>query len=778
MPDRFVGTPVHRVEDRRLLTGQGQFVDDVTAPSQLAAAFVRSTYPHARIRSVDTSAARALPGVEAVLTADDLASMVNRMQQQGPPGLRTPSFLPLAQGKVRFVGDPVAVVIAGDRYVAEDACELVVLDYEPLDPVPDAQSALEAGAPLVWEELGENVAFSDEWDYGDVDAAFAAADRIVRESFRQERQCAAPMETRGGLAVFTPATGDLVYRGSHKAPHSLRFQLSRLLGHPEHRINVLCGDVGGAFGQKSPTGREDLCVCAAAMLLGRPVKWIEDRAENLMAGGQAREDTLDVEAAVRDDGTILGVRVRMTMDHGAYPGIPVPVSMFPSLVRLLFPGPYRIDNYRFESTVAFTNKDRYVAYRGPWAIETWARERLLDLIAHDLGLDRVEVRRRNLRGDDEFPTKLCTGPDLLTTNVRTTLERAHERIGWDKFAEQQAAARDDGRYLGIGLASFIEIAPGPPNFAAMAGFDLQTERAKARLEPDGHLVVFTGQAPHGQGHETTLAQVAADELGVPMDQVRIVHGDTMLTPFNTVGTGGSRSSTMGAGAALSATRVVKQQVLATVAKLLEAREDDLEIVDGHVHVKGTPSVGMTLAEVAMRAYMTPSILPEGVGHGLEGTADFRIPEGGWAQATHACVVEVDVTTGRVEILRYVVSEDCGTLIHPAIVDGQIRGGVAQGIAGVLYERAAYDNEGQFLASSFMDYLVPTAMEIPYIEIDHVESPPTHEVNYRGVGEGGAIGAPPAVSSAIEDALTPFGVRLTEQYVPPSRILELTGVLPA
>lgn len=765
-----------RVEDRRLLTGQGTFVDDVTAPGQLSAAFVRSTQPHARIRSIDASAARAVPGVVAVLTADDLADRVTPMQQVGPPGLRTPSFLPLAQNKVRFVGDPVAVVIAESRYIAEDGCDLVEVEYEALEVVPDADHALGDGAPLVWEELGENVAYSDEWDYGDFDAAFAAADRVVHETFVQSRQAAAPMETRGGLAIFTPATGELVYRASHKAPHSLRFQLSKLLRHPEHSITVLCGDVGGAFGQKSPAGREDVAVCAAAMVLGRPVKWIEDRAENLMAGGQAREDTLDVEAAVRDDGTILGVRVRMTMDHGAYPGIPVPVSMFPSLVRLLFPGPYRIDNYRFESTVAFTNKDRYVAYRGPWAVETWARERLLDVIASELGLDRVEVRRRNMRADDEFPTKLCTGPDLLTTTVATTLERARERIGWDAFPDTQAAARAEGRHLGIGIASFIEIAPGPPNFAAMAGFDLQTERARARLEPDGHLVVFTGQAPHGQGHETTLAQVAADELGVSMESVRIVHGNTMLTPFNTIGTGGSRSATMGAGAALRATRVVREQAVAIAAKLLEAAEDDLEIVDGHVHVKGTPTIGMTLAEIAMRAYMNPSVLPEGIVHGIEGAADFRIPDGGWAQATHACIVEVDVATGRVSIVRYVVSEDCGTIIHPAIVDGQVRGGVAQGIAGVLYERAAYAPDGQFLAASFMDYLVPTAAEVPAVEIDHVESPPTHEVNFRGVGEGGAIGAPPALSSAIEDALAPFGVRVTEHHLPPARLLELIGVV--
>jgi carbon-monoxide dehydrogenase large subunit len=776
MVDRFVGARVPRVEDPRLLTGRGRFVDDVVLPGTLEAAFVRSTQPHARIASIDTGAAAALPGVVAVITGDQLAAVVRPMRQRGPAGLRTPEFFALARDRVRCVGDPIAIVVADTRYRAEDAADVVEVDYDPLEPVPDAERALRAGAPRLYDELADNIAYSDRWDYGDVDAAFAAADRVVRETFRQHRHANVPMETRGGLASYVPATDELVYYASHKAPHSLRYQLSQLLGHPEHRINVICGDVGGAFGQKGPTAREDVAVCAAARMLGRPVKWIEDRNENLTIGGQAREDTLEVEAAVRGDGTILGLRVRMTMDQGAYPGLPIPISMFPSLVRLLLPGAYRIRDYSFESVVAFTNKDRYVSYRGPWAVETWARERLLDLIARDLGIDRVEIRRRNLLRDDEFPTELCTGPTLARTTVRQTLERAAEGIGWTEFADLRRQARAEGRYIGLGLASFIEIAPGPPNFAAMAGFDLQTERARARLEPDGHLVIFTSQAPHGQGHETTLAQVAADELGIPLGAVRVVHGDTLSTPFSVVGSGGSRSATMGSGAALGATRMVKQQVLRIASTLLEAAEEDLEITEGNVHVRGVPTRGLGLDEVAAVAYLTPSALPPGMPPAIEATCDFRIPDGGWAQATHACVVEVDLETGQVSILRYLVVEDCGTMINPAVVEGQVRGGVAQGIGGVLYERSAYGGDGQFLAGTFMDYLVPTAMEIPRIEIDHIESPASHEVNYRGVGEGGAIGAPAALTSAIDDALSPLGVRITEQYLPPARILELAGVV--
>jgi carbon-monoxide dehydrogenase large subunit len=467
----------------------------------------------------------------------------------------------------------------------------------------------------------------------------------------------------------------------------------------------------------------------------------------------------------------------MEMDQGAYPGMPIPISMFPILVRLLMPNAYKIDNYSFTSKVLFTNKDKYQSYRGPWAVETWARERMFDLIARELGQDRVELRLRNLYPDDE-PGLMCTGIPVEGLHVRRALMRARDLIGWDEFPERQRLARDKGKYLGIGLAAFMENAPGPPEFAGKTGFDIPSERARARLEPDGFLVVFTGQAPHGQGHETTLAQVAADELGVAFESVRIVHGDTMTTPFNAIGTGGSRSATMGTGAALGATRAVKEQIKAITAKLLEADPEDIEIVDGMAGVRGVPSRAMSLGDIAVAAYMRPSMLPDGMPPGIEAIYDFKTPTGGgWGQAVHACVVEVDVTDGQVHILRYLVVEDCGSMINPPIVEGQIRGGVAQGIGGVLYEHSAYGDDGQFLAGTFMDYLVPTAMEIPFIEIDHLEAAPTHEVNYRGVGEGGAIGAPPALTNAIEDALAPFGVRITEDYLPPSRILELAGIVP-
>ncbi len=710
---KLIGATVNRVEDPRLLTGRGRFVDDVRLPGMLHAAFVRSTVPHGRITGINAAHALALPGVVAVLTAADLAAVCAPLRQAGPPGLRTPEFRVLATDRARFVGDPVAVVVAESRYVAEDACDLVVIGIDPLPPLVSAADALAPGAPRLYDELDDNLAYSRDFDYGDVDAAFEGAPFVVRHTFRQHRYAGVPMETRGGVAGYDPSSRELVYHAAHKAPHSLRLQLSRVLGQPEHRTNVVCGDVGGAFGQKGQTGREDLAVCAAAMVLGRPVKWIEDRSENLTAGGQAREEALDIAAAVGADGVIRGLKVTFTMDAGAYPSLPIPMSMYPDLVRVLLPNGYRVPAYRFEGRVAFTNKDHYVSYRGPWASETWARERLLDLIAEEVGIDRVEVRRRNLYEPSDMPTAMVTGPSLAALTVRETLERAVEACGYDGFAARQQAARAEGRLIGLGVASFIEIAPGPPNFAGLVGFDLQTERATVRLEPDGGVLVLTGQSPHGQGHETTLAQVVADELGAPLERIKVVHSDTRLTPFLVTGTGGSRSATMGSGAALGAAREVRHQVAAVAAELLEASADDIELADGRAHVRGSSSPSVALADIAARAWLMPSSLPAGMAQGIAATYDFRIPEGGgWAQATHCCEVEVDPATGRVDITRYVVVEDCGTMINPAVVEGQIRGGVAQGIGGVLYERSAYGADGQYLASTFLDYLVPTACEVP------------------------------------------------------------------
>jgi len=779
----LVGSSMQRVEDARLLTGRGRFVNDVMLPGLLHAAFVRSPHPHARIVRVDTSQARAVPGVVAVLTADDLAALCNPMQlQAAPEGFKNPVFHPLASDKVRLVGDPVVLVVADSRYAAEDGCDAVVVEYEPLAAISTIDQGLDSSLPPLFDELGDNIVFQDSDSAGDIDAAFAQAERVIRGTFRQHRYANVPLETRGSVASFDVTSGSLTLYSATQAPHALRFFLAMLLRQPAHRTHVVAGDVGGAFGLKSFVHREEVAVCAASKHLGRPVKWIEDRREHLMASGHAREERLEVEAAVKNDGTLLGIKSKLTMNQGAYPVLPFPSALFPAVMHIMLPGPYRLNAYAFETTIVASNKASYVAYRAPWQMETFVRERLLDLIAAELGLDPVDVRRKNMIGLDAQPTAMVTGPSLNKVTARDTLERAVALADIAGFRQEQARARQEGRYLGFGLATYIEAAPGPHDgmtmgrrwghSAALGG--LGVERAEVRIEPDGTLTVFTSQTPNGQGHETTLAQIAADEMGIPFEQVRVVVGDTLVTPFSLIGTGGSRSATMASGAVLYATRQVKQQALAIAAGMLEASSDDLELANGLISVSGAPNRAVPLAQIASMAYMMPGLVPTGVSPELAATFDFTGGEGGWSQATHCCWVEVDPETGEVQIRRYLVVEDCGALINPAIVEGQIRGGVAQGIGGVLFEHAAYDDQGAFLAPTFHEYLLPTSCEIPTIEIEHLATASDSPVNFRGVGEGGALGAPVTVTNAVADALAPFNVRLTEQPLTPTHLLRLLG----
>jgi aerobic carbon-monoxide dehydrogenase large subunit len=775
---RFVGAKVVRVEDQRILTGRGRFIDDLHLPNLLHAAFLRSPLPHARILSSDATAARQAPGVVAVYTGEDMRRLTRPVEISMSLGQRVPEFYPLATDKVRLLGDLVALVVARSRYEAEDACELIDVEYEPLRAVVSYEAALDPDGPALFDDLGDNVVYTASESWGDIDAAFAEADRLVQMRLRQHRVANVPMETRGAVADYDPGSGELTFHAATQSPQGLRIQLARTLGHPMDRLRVLCGDVGGAFGLKGFVYREDFALAAASKVLGQPVKWIEDRVEHLTASGHAREEFMDVQAAVKDDGTLLGIKAEMVMDQGAYPACPFPAGLMTGLIRSLLPGPYRMKGYSVDVKVVTTNKCVYVAYRGPWEMECWVRERLLDTIAHELGLDPADVRRKNMMlGDAD--DRLITGLSAAGISSREALDRALELAEYASFRERQAQARNDGRYLGIGFATFIEPAPGPPEMRAHGGA-WGGDRAKVRLEPDGHLLVVTTQAPHGQSHETTLAQVAADEMGVPMDHVRVVHGDTQVTPLTLIGTGGSRAATWASGAVLLTTRKVKEKVLAIAAEMLEIGPEDLEINQGVIEARGVPQRSIPLADIAMRAVSAPRTLPAGSDPVLEAAEIFMgegISGSGWSGGTHVCQVEIDPGTGAVRILRYCVVQDCGRLINPAVVEGQIRGGVAQGIGEVLYEHAAYDEDGNFLASTFMDYLLPTASEIPVIEIEHLESDPHGELGFRGVGEAGAVVAPAALTNAIEDALRPFGARVTEQHLPPAKILALAGVIP-
>ncbi len=554
-----------------------------------------------------------------------------------------------------------------------------------------------------------------------------------------------------------------------------------LLGKADYPT-VLAQDIGGGFGAKGSIAREDIAVIAAASKLGRSVQWIEDRVENLMDGGQAREEDLTLSIAVDNDGTFRALKVDLVIDQGAYPGFPVGAAMTTRMMKVMFPGSYRWDAFEMRSRVVATNKGKYVAYRGPWANETWARERMIDVVARTLGMTPAEIRLKNMIGEDDMPTAMITGPTIdETMSTRKTLERALELLDLDQFETDRAAARANNHYLGLGIASYHEAAPGPPgywDFISPGTETLLNEEGRTTVEADGSVVAYTSQMPHGQSHETTYGQVIADELGVPLADVTLVFGDTRRTPFGLLGTGGSRGGPIGGGAMKYSAREVRQQIVDKAAELLEAAPADIEIIDGNVHVAGVPSRGKSFAEIAQ--VVVDERGGDTASAAFDATQSYRGKgDGGWSVATHVCIVDVDLDTGRVTFPRYLVVEDCGPIINPAIVDGQVRGGVAQGIGAVLYERAMYDGDANLQSSTYMDYLIPTAMEIPEVEVHHMETlSPGGENDFRGVGEGGMIGAPAAITNAIEDALAPFGARVTTQYLPPAKILELARIIPA
>jgi aerobic carbon-monoxide dehydrogenase large subunit len=767
--ERYTGASIKRSEDPRILTGAGRYVDDIKLPGMLHAAFVRSPLAHAGVLSVDVSAAQALPGVIAVLTGADLETitvpgpdaLMALMRWAGP----TPEFTLLATDKVRLVGDPVAVVIAESRYLAEDGCELVEVDYDDLPPVMSAAFALDPSSPPLFANLGDNIARPhSRREFGDVGSTFANADRIIDFHIDVHRHQNVPMEGRGCVASYDAGRGVMTFYAATQGVHVTRMAVATRLGIERDKVHVLAGDIGGSFGLKIGASREELAVAAASRLLGQPVKWVEDRGENLTASGQAREESFDVRAAVSNDGDLLGLDVEMVVDTGSYPGMGV---MVPDIMQAMLPGPYKLQALGFESTAAITNKAPYVAYRGPWASETFVRERVLDLIAKDLGLDPVEIRLRNVAPRTEPPVMMITGRPLAGVTSKESLERVAQLVDLPGFRRRQAAARARGRYLGIGVATFIEAAPGPRSAEASGPMGLETMRL--RLEEDGIVALFTGQMPHGQSHQTTLAQIAADEFGVPFEQVRVVVGDSDVVPFGL--TGGSRSATMTGGVTLHGARQLKAKVLDFAAYLMEVSAQDLLITDGNVWVRGDPASAIAVSDVARRA--ASGQFGDGVDATLEVEATFDGGAGGWSGGTHCAIVEVDAETGIVKVERYVAVEDCGALINPAVVEGQIRGGIAQGIGAVLLERSAYAEDGSFQSATFMDYLMPTSCDIPRIEIEHLETVPLDaDVNFRGVGEGGMIVAPATVVNAIEDALSPFGVRIYEQHLPPARILEL------
>ena len=764
---RYVGTRVQRVEDGRLLTGAGTFVDDVTRPGMVHACFVRSPLARARIAGIDVSEALALPGVRAVFTAADLNPDVVEpwysVSGRNVPDTPRP---PLAEGEVRFAGDPVALVVAESRYLAEDAVELVDVDYEPLPPLSDYAAAV-GHDELVHPEHPGNLAGDFPGAPDAVAEVFASAPHVVSESVYQQSYTAAPIETRGLIVEWSAGSGELTIWAATQAPHEVRAFCARLLGLPEQRIRVVMRDTGGGFGQKVVPQREDMCLMLAARKVPAAVKWIEDRRENLMSS-QARHEHGIARVALDDDARILAVQLEHVQDVGAYP-TPSPFTAGMA-VGALFPGPYRVPKGAFSTKLVLSNTSGRVAYRGPWQFESVAREVLFDIAARRLGVDPIELRRRNLLHADEMPFSNPNGMPYDHMAPLATFEQAMEILDYDAFRREQEAARAAGRYLGVGTSTYVE-----PTTSAMGMY--ATEGATIRMEPSGKVNVYVAGGSTGNSLETTVVQLTADALGLDIEDVATIQGDTALTPYGG-GTGGSRSGSMLAGAVGEAAEILRAQLVAMAAHRLEAAEDDIELAESRASVRGAPSAGVTYAELASLAHFQPHKLPRGTSPNLEATARYRARAPMlWVNATHVCTCEVDVDTGLVTLLRFIVSEDCGPMINPDVVEGQIAGGAVQGIGGALLEELAYDDQGNPLATTLADYLLPTASEVPTIEFGHVETPGPGPGGYKGVGEGGAIGAPPAVANAVNDALSPFGVELTRLPATPSAIVGLLRQAP-
>jgi aerobic carbon-monoxide dehydrogenase large subunit len=754
---KFTGQPLKRLEDPRLLRGQATFLDDLRLPGVRHVAFVRSIHPHARFR-VDASAATSVTGVVAVFTAMDFqgTNEVREVPTVVPhPALRPCRQPPLARDKVRYVGEAMLAVVAESRYAAEDGAAAVAVQYEPLDPVPDAERAIAPGAAVLHEPLGDNVAATFTVQVGDAEAAFRSAEVVTRGRYYVHRHTGMPLETRGVAAHWDAGAGQLTLWSSTQWPHTLRDVLRDVLGLAEHRIRVIAPDVGGGFGVKQEIYPEELMLALLARRLRVPVKWIETRREHLITTAHAREQWHDIELAARLDGTILGMRAEVLTDLGAYArslGV-----LCPSITAASLPGPYRFRNYACRVRVALTSKAPAAAYRGAGQPEAvFATERAVDDLARELGLDPVDVRRRNLIRRDEFPWDVGTGSAQVPVvydsgDYERALDTALTLAGYRARRSEQVAERgkgQHGRLLGIGLASYVLLTGLGPH-----------EGAVLRLDATGRALLVTGASPHGQGTATALAQIVADELGLRPDDVAVQHGDTAMIPFG-VGTYASRNAVVAGSAALVAARALRTKARRLAAHLLEVGEGDLEFIDGAVRVIGAPNRRRSLAELAA-ACRPGSPLPDGMEPGLEAAHYFLAPRATFASGVHVAVVEVEPETGQVTIVDYVVASDAGPLINPRIVEGQIHGGVAQGVGGALYEELAYDDQGQPRMQSLLEYVMPAAGQIPSMRIAHLTTPsPLNPLGVKGVGEAGTVASPAAIVAAVEDALRPFGARIT------------------
>ena len=761
---------MRRKEDARFIRGKGTYIDDVRLPGMLHGAVLRSPHAHARIRSVDVSAAQAHPKVRAVITGETLQGLGLAWM----PTLSGDVQAVLATDKVRFQGQEVAFVVADNRYAARDALELIDVSYEPLPAVMDARRALDPGAPLIRDDLpGRTGNHIFDWEAGDAartDEVFASAEVTVAEDILYPRVHPAPLETCGTVADFDKITGKLTIWSTTQAPHAHRTLYAMVTGHPEHKIRVISPDIGGGFGNKVPIYPGYICAVVGSTITGRPVKWVEDRSENLMSGSFARDYHMRGEIAATRDGQILAVRARVLADHGAFNGSAQPLK-FPAGFFGVFTGSYDLEAAYCKVTGVYTNKaPGGVAYSCSFRITeaVYLVERMVDVLAYELGADPAELRMRNLLRPAQFPYACATGWAYDSGDYPRTLQRAMDMAGYAELRREQAAKRERGELMGIGVSFFTEaVGAGPRTHMDILGLGM-ADGAELRVHPTGTAVLRISAQTQGQGHETTFAQIVAEELGIPPDDVEVVHGDTDQTPFG-LGTYGSRSTPVSGAAAAVAARRVRERARIVASAMLEVSPDDLEWEKGRWFVRGDPDQGRTITEIALAAHSSLE-LPEGVEGHLDASCVYDPPNLTYPCGAYICVADVDPGTGKVKVRRFVAVDDCGVRINPMIVEGQIHRGLADGVGMALMEVMAFDADGNCLGGSFMDYLLPTAVECPSWELGETVTPsPHHPIGAKGVGESATVGSPAAVVNAIMDALRPYGVRHADMPLTPAQV---------
>jgi carbon-monoxide dehydrogenase large subunit len=761
---KLVGEPVRRREDPRLIQGLSTYVDDLKLPGMLHMAVVRSTRAHARLRNVDTSAARSAPGVELVMTGTEAKAWGEMLPTAAPLGNSATRY-PLSDGVVRFVGEGIAAVVASDRYAARDAADLIDVDYEDLPVVVDPLKSMQDGSPLLHPQFNTNVCVVvPVGDKDAADAAFREADVTVKQWMFNQRLIPNPMEPRGVLSHYDPGQETLTHWSSTQVPHLLKWLLSGLVRIPEHKTRVIAPEVGGGFGCKIDVYAEDMLCAMASMQLGKPVKWIEERTENFLTTIHGRDIHAEIELAARSDGRQLGQRMRVVADIGAYQQLLT--AAIPTLTTLMFPGLYKVPALYAEVTEVYTNKTPTDAYRGAGRPEaTYFIERGMDLLAKKLNMDPAELRRRNFIEKEAFPYKTITGQTYDSGDYEPALNLALEKAGYADLRRQQEEGRRHGRYLGIGLSTYVEICGiGPSAMVPGGGW----EGGTVRVERTGKVTVLTGTSPHGQGGETAFSQIVAEEIGVPIEDVTVLHGDTGVVPFG-IGTFGSRAIAIGGTAIVMSVQKVKEKAKKFAGQMLEAQPDDIVYDAGRLYVEGHADKALTIQEVANAAW-SGTVLPPGTEPGLEETSYFEPSNCTFPFGAHVCFVEVDKDTGKVEILKYVSVDDCGNVINPLIVEGQVHGGLAQGIGQALMEEAVYGDDGQLITGSFMDYNLPKADQLPSFELYRTTTPtPVNPLGAKGIGEAGTIGSTPCVVNAVCDALAPFGVDHIDMMLRPEKL---------